>query len=87
MGDVECRPCGACAGRAVTDEQPAKATIRARIRVAVWPDGTWIAYGDEGKNAVRMHDDILDACPGGESYYWVEADLPMPTTIKGEVVQ
>lgn len=63
-----------------------KTTIRARIRVAVWPDGSWTAYGDQTKNVERTFAEIIDAAPGGESYHWIECDLPLPTTIEAEVV-
>lgn len=60
-------------------------TIPVRIRVAVWPDGKWIAYGDDGNHVERTHDEIMDACPGGDSIHWVTADLPLPTDIAGKV--
>jgi hypothetical protein len=60
-------------------------TIPARIHVAVWPDGRWTAYGDEGKHAERTLQELLDAAPGGESYHVVTVDLPLPQEIAGKV--
>lgn len=64
---------------------PNETTIRARIRIAVWPDGRWTAYGDEGKHVQRTLDELLDASPGGESYHWIEANVPLPATVEGVV--
>lgn len=60
-------------------------TIPVRIRITVWPDGKWIAYGDESKHAERTHGDIMDAAPGGESYHWVTANVPLPQEVAGKV--
>ena len=60
-------------------------TIRIRIKVAVWPDGTWTAYGDNTKSAEQTMDEILDAAPGGDSTHWVEATIPLPLTVEGQV--
>lgn len=61
-------------------------TFRARIKIAVWPDGSWRAYGeDDTKSLDIMFSDLMDAAPGGESYHWIEADVPLPTVIKGSV--
>ena len=62
-----------------------KTTIRVRIKVAVWPDGTWTAYGDQTNRMERTMEDILDASPGGDSTHWVEATLPLPLTVEGKV--
>lgn len=61
-------------------------TIRVRIKIAVWPDGSWAAYGDNTKSAERTMDEILDAHPGGDSAHWVEATLPLPRIVEGEIV-
>ena len=54
-------------------------TIKVRIRVALFPDGTYLAYGDgKDKSAEGMLADLLDAYPPGESRTWVVAEIPLP---------
>lgn len=62
-------------------------TVKVRIRVAIWPNGKWIAYGDEGRedSLIRSHEDILEVLPPGESITWVTADLPLPGEVAGTV--
>jgi len=60
-------------------------TIQVRIRIAIWPNGKWMAYGDDGKHSERTHDEIMEASPGGESYHWVTANVPLPCDIEGTI--
>ena len=60
-------------------------TIRVRIKIAVWPDGRWTAYGDEGKHAERTFRELIEAAPADETYYWIEANVPAQETIRGVV--
>lgn len=65
-------------------------TIKARIRVAVWPNGNWTAYGTRGPRGdvatERYLSELVEAAPAGESFYWVEAEIPWPPVIQGKVV-
>lgn len=76
-------------------------TVRVRIAVAVFPDGSWKASGSRYPGATmtqQEHDDsdlkwVRDHCTddgdplSGEHCYFVEADLPVPetTVVPGEV--
>jgi hypothetical protein len=54
------------------------ATFTVRIKIVVWPDGSWTAYSDHIKNPDKY-------ISGGETEYWITAEIPMPADIKGEV--
>jgi hypothetical protein len=63
-------------------------TVQVRIRVAVWPDGDYVAYGALNSDAAvaSIHSDMLDAGPDGEFIVWVTAEIPMPPPeVAGEV--
>jgi hypothetical protein len=66
-------------------------STRVRIKVAVWPDGRWIAYGDESADVEAAFTEVIDDPPMGktyhcgESYHWIEADVPRPVTVEGKV--
>lgn len=55
-----------------------------RVRVAVWPDGSYTAYGAE-KKTIEIHDDMLDGAPTGESIVWIVAEIPLPEEVRGYV--
>jgi hypothetical protein len=63
---------------------PIPNTIPVRIRIAVWPNGKWIAYGD-GKNTEELHNVYLEDEPRGESVHWITADVPLPSVVAGTV--
>lgn len=56
--------------------------IRIRIRVCVDEKGNWNAagWGGPGYGGGVEDDGIADGMPGksNESWYWVEADVPLP---------
>lgn len=60
-------------------------TIKARIRVAVWPDGRWTAYGSEGELAEQTHRVLIEEEPGNYSICYVTADLPVQAEVTGAV--
>ena len=70
----------------MTNRLQTTAIVRVRVKVAVWPDGRWTAYGDQTQAMERTMDELIEACPPGESTHWVEATLPMPVTVEGEVI-
>lgn len=55
-------------------------TLKLRIRVAYWPNGTYCAYGGDGSEqmTINIHNDMLDAHEPGESVTWVVAEIPLP---------
>jgi hypothetical protein len=61
--------------------------IRARIRVAVWPDGKWTAFGSESRQSKveDFHRELIEAAPDNYSIRWVVVDLPLPSDIEGTV--
>lgn len=58
-------------------------TVKVRIAVAVDPSGQWTAAGWPNMEHVDMC--AVDDLGPGESYFWVEAELPIPeiTTVEG----
>lgn len=68
-------------------------TVRVRIAVAVTHEGEWnsCGWGRPGKDVSDADKMALavETMPDGESRYWVEADIPLPSppTIEGTVTQ
>lgn len=64
-------------------------TKRVRIRVAICPDGQWSAGGHSGQSDEEMTKYLfIDNLPGSENFYWVEAEIPVPSSdsvIEGDV--
>lgn len=65
-------------------------TVRVRIAVAITPDGLWACAGNWDAPDDELMSFAIDRlyCQQQEAdYYWIEADVPVPTTnvIIGEV--
>jgi hypothetical protein len=55
--------------------------VKVRIAVAVAPDGSWNACGfSNARNDADKMELAVEPIPDGEARYWLEAELPMPTT-------
>lgn len=57
-------------------------TVKCRIALAVDPSGLWAATGDCGikDDSWEAHDYILDSLEPGEARYWVEVEVPVPSS-------
>lgn len=57
-------------------------TIKARIAVAVAPDGEWNACGGSWTqgNDKNCMDICVDQLATGEARYWVEVEVALPTS-------
>lgn len=74
--------------------------VRARIRVAVWPDGTWSAVGASDDLVASWNDDMdsavyaqtfgndVERYAQSAAWCWVEVELtvPAPPTTEATVV-
>lgn len=61
-------------------------TVKIKVRVAVWQDGSYVAYGDD-LHPEKTFNELMYFFPKGETLFWVEADLPLTQTpIKGIVL-
>lgn len=64
-------------------------TARVRIAVCVAADGTWNSCGWRTKSMSPSDEELAasaaDVMPADATLHFVEADVPLPTTIEGEV--
>lgn len=55
-------------------------TVRARIYIAIDPEGKWAAYGAYNLDERDAFGVVLECIDNGERRYFVEVDLPVPLT-------
>lgn len=56
-------------------------TVRVRIAVAVWPDGSWIEGGGYNWPDIETMRYLLERCAAEPGYTirWITAEVPVPT--------
>ena len=60
-------------------------TVKVRIRVATFVDGTYYAYGDSESDVEEVLEGFIDGFAGDVRYQWVTAVVPVPMILTGEV--
>lgn len=60
-------------------------TVSVRVRIAVRPNGEWIACGDSEGGTEFTLDTYLMDIPDGAHIQWISAEVPLPSSIAGTI--